>query len=37
MLDENFGIYAIRVMNIDDQKKDIKGVGPEFIEYFRNT
>lgn len=37
MLDENFGIYAIRIMNVDDQKKDIKGVGPEFIEYSRNT
>ena len=37
MLDENFGIYAIRIMNVDDQKKDVKGVGPEFIEYFRNT
>ncbi|EAR85013.1 hypothetical protein TTHERM_00529650 (macronuclear) [Tetrahymena thermophila SB210] len=37
MLDENFGIYAIRIMNVDDQKKDIKGVGPEFIEYTRST
>lgn len=37
MLDDNLGIYAIRIMNLDDQKKDVKGVGPEFIEYSRNS
>lgn len=37
ILDDTLGIYAIRIMNLDDPKKDIKGVGPDQIEYFRNT
>ena len=37
ILQEDLGIYAIRIVNKDDPKKDIRGIGPEFIEYNRQS